>query len=1111
MARSNLTYAAAIRILAEGDARIATLDRLLGGAIFVSAPVTGGASLAFVDPKNEAIKLLRDLTGCAAGRIKASTGKRHYELVEAAHTVLILSSFFDAFAAAVGPAYDRIGVTDADKLRMGGLDQQVAATPGIVGGRAATEEAVVGHIRALYQHACRFIQGFAAIEQVPIPSSRKVVDDAVAIYRERYARLAVDIPEIGFQAQLEEHLKTQTLVASQTDSLTRLTAMLERIIDPKGQEDDIAHRLSKMATAALKKPLWRIGQKEPSGIVFPNVEQGFISPRFRLAIAEGVVRAADDTWWNSHAVQRDLSGFLAGYLTDPDSVRQPLVLLGHPGAGKSLLTEVLAARLPAQLFTTVRVPLRNVQADAPVHRQVAAAIELALREEITWRDLCRATRNTVVLLLDGFDELVQATGVAQSDYLRQVAELQEQEWNSGQPVLVIVTSRTLVMDRTRIPDGTLLVRLEPLDDGQVNRWAETWNWANPSARPLSADELLRHDTLARQPLLLLMLAVYVHEHGSLSDDNLSRAELYRRLLDTFIYRQVRDKAKEDIGDPAFEVLQARQRHDLAIAAFGMFNRGQQHISENELNVDLDVLQPDQEGTIGAGHGEPITRGKRTIAAFFFVHVAQADGYDDTGGRRTYEFLHATFGEYLIAERIVDLLASLAKVRKVIREVNSSAVVDDPTLRRLASCQPLTKGESITDFCVQLLGALDDRVRAEIRRTALDLLRSVRQQDVVGDRYSPVPFDAVNRLAAYTANVLLVALLSDPLNGVKTSDIPSWSSTVSLWRAGLDSEAQKGLFARLESFGDAIRFADTRPVLISWREAELVGDGTTAAVVEAGMAAWNLARESTTFTATDFQRSFHSELVYSVLHRDPMPQFERMSPFDERAYGLLLELLERSEEPVMPTSAQLLLSILISDAQQLPSSLVERLVRRLLETSSVEIDQLLVLFQQQRYLLPLTELNWVPSVWSPARTLDLARRVDAEVQTHLASRLKDILLNNPVIGRATVAPSMLSTLLDHSHLLPEILSTLADFQTIVWEQVRPSDLMSAIRAVDGSRDGLVGPVAQYLKARRAGSFDEIDALAIRELEHWAAREARADARPNGWTRSSGAPAPWTGTR
>ncbi|MCW2917010.1 MAG: hypothetical protein JWN52_5078, partial [Actinomycetia bacterium] len=46
-----------------------------------------------------------------------------------------------------------------------------------------------------------------------------------------------------------------------------------------------------------------------------------------------------------------------------------------------------------------------------------------------------------VIMLDGFDELLQATGIGQTDYLEQVARFQEREGDQGRPVAVIVTSR----------------------------------------------------------------------------------------------------------------------------------------------------------------------------------------------------------------------------------------------------------------------------------------------------------------------------------------------------------------------------------------------------------------------------------------------------------------------------------------------------------------------------------------------------------------------------------------------------------------------------------------------------------------------------------------------
>ena len=118
-------------------------------------------------------------------------------------------------------------------------------------------------------------------------------------------------------------------------------------------------------------------------------------------------------------------------------------------------------------------------------------------------------------MLDGFDELLQATGVSQSDYLEKIALFQEREAVHGHPVAVIITSRTAVADRARMrPGGAVSVRLEPFSDQHVTEWLEVWNAANASfqaasgLRPLPAEKVLEGAELARQPLLLLMLALY---------------------------------------------------------------------------------------------------------------------------------------------------------------------------------------------------------------------------------------------------------------------------------------------------------------------------------------------------------------------------------------------------------------------------------------------------------------------------------------------------------------------------------------------------------------------------------------------------------------------------
>ena len=70
-------------------------------------------------------------------------------------------------------------------------------------------------------------------------------------------------------------------------------------------------------------------------------------------------------------------------------------------------------------------------------------------------------------MLDGFDELLQATGITQTDFLLRVQAFQEREADQGRPLTVIVTSRIAVIDRARIPHGTVAVRLEPFNEDQI--------------------------------------------------------------------------------------------------------------------------------------------------------------------------------------------------------------------------------------------------------------------------------------------------------------------------------------------------------------------------------------------------------------------------------------------------------------------------------------------------------------------------------------------------------------------------------------------------------------------------------------------------------------------
>ena len=129
---------------------------------------------------------------------------------------------------------------------------------------------------------------------------------------------------------------------------------------------------------------------------------------------------------------------MLGHLTAPQAVKAPLLVLGQPGSGKSALTRVLAARLPPESFLVVRVALREVPADADLQAQIENAVRSATGESLSWPDLARSAADALpVVLLDGFDELLQATGVSQTDYLDKVEMFQDREAALGRPVAIL--------------------------------------------------------------------------------------------------------------------------------------------------------------------------------------------------------------------------------------------------------------------------------------------------------------------------------------------------------------------------------------------------------------------------------------------------------------------------------------------------------------------------------------------------------------------------------------------------------------------------------------------------------------------------------------------------
>ncbi|MEV2278723.1 hypothetical protein AB0I72_24360 [Nocardiopsis sp. NPDC049922] len=779
MARQ-ITYADALKVLGENDSQVLDFAERLtdGGLGLLGVPDLFGVRGMLVSRGRQAIE---DIGDKLRGRSRMSRTER----IEAAHQILVTVAFFEAVEESLEELDAPFNLADLKltKAEQAELMDRVLAHAG----SAPALSLGSGWAPRFFQDfllrdftpalaalaAAEEVDGASAADEVVDGLRLLVPERAAERYAESYRRLSADVPEFGMWAHLHEHDRTRgTLGAGLSDLRRRLEEISShRDVDTRRRE------LAAGYQAVLRQPVLR-SDDAPPGLVLPPLEDAYIAPRGRAAHAVHSGSPSNEEWWARLPVLDDLQPVIAAHLVHPLATEVPTVILGHPGAGKSKFTEMLAARLPTADFLPVRVELRSVQPNAPIHVQIEDGLAAALHTRVSWRELADSADGALpVVILDGFDELLQATGVDRSDYLERVQEFQQQQEAMGHPVAVIVTSRTVVADRARFPDGTMVMRLEPFDDARIARMVEVWNRANARAltgsgvEPLTPRTLVRYRELAEQPLLLLMLLIYDAEGNALRhvSETLSNTELYERLLRMFARREVH-KHQSGLSPEAFEEAVEDELRRLEVAALAMFTRRRQSVSADELGRDLAVLMPDAAVRPSDAdlHGG-IDPAAQVLGRFFFVHESRAKAAD--GPASVFEFLHSTFGEYLVARALVTALEEAAESRaRSSRRRGRVVRPDDGELYALSSFASYGGRDRVVDFLRELLQrhlTEDPDLREEYGDLLVELFQEAPfpAPNRSHTDYEPVRLPLTQREANYTSNlvILLCLVREDPVD------------------------------------------------------------------------------------------------------------------------------------------------------------------------------------------------------------------------------------------------------------------------------------------------------------------------------------------------------------
>jgi hypothetical protein len=796
-----------VQLLGGGSPLVKALDRALGGVLLAA---TGGGSdlaISLFDGKTEAVRLGEWVITGLRDRIKGYGRYDRTQRLEAAHTIIAVSAFFEAFDDIKLP-FDlrQLALTAEERRLITGVDLIVHS---LAESQAPLPVPHLDHQRFLadltlwYASVAGQLVDFAAglavwdaLDDTQRTNAREAICTALPgaarrRYEDMHRRLAAEIPEFALWASDQRQHAIGT-------ALARIETVLASFaVDYTAS--DVARALLHAWRSALARPILSEGDA-PGDLVIPPLGEAYVDPDYRIRPIDAAGSPADESWWAEAAPRCDLAEFIVSHLTTPAAARSLLLVLGQPGAGKSVLTRILAARLNSRDFLPIRVVLREVAAEAEIQDQIEYAVRAATGESLTWPSLVRAAGPALpVVLLDGFDELLQATGVTQSDYLNKVAAFQRREAELGRPVAVLVTSRTAVADRARPPSGTLGIRLEPFREPHVRRWLQIWNTANAAElhrrglATLDAELVLRQPELAGQPLLLMMLALYDADANALraAGATLDESSLYERLLTAFARREV-NKTNVSATDDQLAALVEGELLRLSVAAFGMFNRNRQWVTSAELDSDLQALMPVGRLESPGGFRQPLGQAEKLVGRFFFMQRGQATR--DGTRLHTYEFLHATFGEYLIARLTMRLLEELTEEEtSAAASVFGAAGCRDGRLHALLSFAPLTDREPVLEFVSELAA---QHCTDGARRLPVTLFRRLDSRATEQDirEYQPQMLPTPERYAAYDVNLLLLAVV---LNGeVRASELfhdthdptLTWRRHALLWQATLSTAA-----------------------------------------------------------------------------------------------------------------------------------------------------------------------------------------------------------------------------------------------------------------------------------------------------------------------------------
>ena len=694
------------------------------GVAIAAGGVTVAAVIAAISKKSKVLDGVKRIVGLLSKDNPSYVDR--YEHMQDAYALLCVASFFDAYANTIPKEIlSKIEISASEQAKLvqssnvsmeieGQKDEPTILLPNIVYGY----DRVYKMLNNLYLDMTERLQLFIANlafweesdEKTQLTISQKLHDlpeAALQVFKSQYLTLCSKYSDFYAYVNLEKEIEYTNVADEQHKKLVEMILHSEESVNqnfesfanaiklfPAIQREHealaITEHIKEKYTKAINRTI--VTDEDDKNLEYPTIEKAFIPQQYRLLEYNSKdTRLELESEWVTHDVHNDMLAYWARYVLDPQSTDHIFLVLGDPGGGKSLLMEMVSARLSSDAELVVKIPLRkysnmgDMRIENMLCEQIAEDGDSAVRIDTFKYITGNKPERPFTLIFDGYDEVQQATGRAFRRFLKDLKDFQFKCKEEGRPVRIIVTSRRTLIDKADIPIGTTVMKLLGFNNKQKNKWIDTWNACNHKnlqskglndfVLPKNSPEI---DELAGQPLLLLMLAIYDADFETNENalqrkpetdepNDLNRMALYDKLIRRFVRRELwkgkrgQEITYKDADDNTRKRLIDAEINKLGIAAFGMFIREKLSISVPELKKDFAKYNTDSLSYLSEG---AMDSNEVFFGSFFFIHdsrIEEEKGDDASRAIKELEkdasfvFLHKTFYEFLVADFVLSSL------------------------------------------------------------------------------------------------------------------------------------------------------------------------------------------------------------------------------------------------------------------------------------------------------------------------------------------------------------------------------------------------------------------------------------------------------------------------